>query len=471
MSKPEHLDRWLIALLLLTDLALKFCWTGVNELAGDEPFTVFWAQRPLTALFTMLHTGNNPPLYYVLMHYWSQFTPLDTAWLRIPSALFSALTVWPLFLLGKRLGGRSTAVTTALLFSFSQHHYGFAHEVRAYSLFVLACTWAMWQLIRLADGRERHPSLRPYSILWLVVANVIAVWTHYFGSIMVGLELVMVFTVPMLRPARVKMLAAAGLTLLMMLPLAGVLLARAGSSLVQGTWVMPPAWDEPYSMLVRWSNAPVVAVLFLVLIVLALIRKHASSMAIGLLWCGLPLIGMFLVSFYFPMYIDRYLLFASIGFYLVVAQAAQIDLGKGMPQWLIPAGCVLAMGLTFSPWKDTAAHPSKVLAQVRSWRTEHSAVIIQPSWYDLTYAWAMDPQLFRGAAPLDLALAEKGIFPVLGAQTPALDTSVSTVVHIDSWAALSDPQLSVLGELSRHYVLTDSVEADRKVWVRRFQKR
>ncbi|MEO8733839.1 MAG: glycosyltransferase family 39 protein [Flavobacteriales bacterium] len=471
MRKPEHLDRWLIALLLLVSFALKFSWTGVNELGGDEPFTVFWAQRPLTALFGMLHTENNPPLYFVLMHYWSHFTPLDTAWLRIPSALFSALTVWPLFLLGKRLGGRSVAITASLLFTFSQHHYGFAHEVRTYSLLTFACTWAVWQLVRLSDGPERHPSLRPYSIVWLVVANMIAVWAHYFGSIMVGIELVMVFTVPMLRPARVKMLAAAGLTVLTMLPMARTVFSRADSSLAQGTWVAPPAWDEPYSMLVRWSNAPVVAVIFLILILLALLRKRGSTMAMGLLWCGLPLIGMFLVSFFFPMYIDRYLLFASIGFYLVVAEASQIDLGKDRPKWLVPAGCVVAMACTFTPWKDTGSHPSKVVAQVQAWSNEHTAVVIQPAWYDLTYAWALDPQLFRAATPVDMALTEKGIFPLLGSQAPALDTSITTVVHIDAWAALTDPQLAVLHDLHAHFVLTDSSEADRKVWLRRFQRK
>lgn len=471
MRKPEHPDRWLIAVLLLVNIALKFNWTDVNEMAGDEPFTVFWAQRPLTALFTMLRTQNDPPLYFVLMHYWSMFTPLDTAWLRIPSALFSALTVWPLFLLGQRLGGRAVALTTSLLFTFSQHQYGFAHEVLAYSLLVFACTWAVWQLVRLSDGRERHPSLRPYSILWLVVANVIAVWAHYSGWILVGLELVMVFAVPMLRAARVKMLAAAGLTMLMMLPVAGLLFSHANNSWVHGIAVGPSIWNGPFGMLLRWSNGPVVAVLFLMLIVVALIQRRASTMAIGLLWCGLPLTGMFLVSFFVPIYLDGYLLFASIGFYLVVGMAGQFNLRENVPQWLVPAGCVVAMALTFSPWKDTGAHPSKVVAQVRAWRTGHSAVVIQPAWYDLTYAWGLDPQLFRGAAPLDLALSEKGIFAVLGSRTPALDTVIDTVVHIDSKAKLTDPQLSVLRELRAHYSLIDSVEADREVWLRRFQRK
>ncbi|MBK6891867.1 MAG: hypothetical protein IPH00_01700 [Flavobacteriales bacterium] len=67
----------MIAALLVLNLALKLCWTGVNELAGDEPFTVYWAQRPLSELFGMLLTENNPPLYFLLMHGWSQMVPLD----------------------------------------------------------------------------------------------------------------------------------------------------------------------------------------------------------------------------------------------------------------------------------------------------------------------------------------------------------------------------------------------------------
>ena len=37
---------WPVAVLLLVNLALKLAWAGVNELAGDEPFTVYWSMRP-----------------------------------------------------------------------------------------------------------------------------------------------------------------------------------------------------------------------------------------------------------------------------------------------------------------------------------------------------------------------------------------------------------------------------------------
>ncbi len=472
-SRYPLLKRWAVPALLALGLGLKLTWLGVNELSGDEPFTVYWAQRPLADLFGMLRTENNPPLYFLLMHGWSLLVPLDPAWLRIPSAIFSVLTVWPLYLIGRRIGGTTTGLTAALLFTFSQHAFHFAHEVRGYSLLVLACTWAVWQLVRLADAPLRHPSLRPATITLLVLANVLATWAHYFGWLMVGLELVMVFSVPSLRPARVKMLAAAVLTAVFNLPILGILIVRAGTSLGQGTWVSTPGWDEPYNMIMRWSNAPVVAVLFLLVILVAAALRSTRPRISGipLLWCFVPLIGMFILSFAFPVYLDRYLLFASIGFHLLVAQAATLTpLGK-LSGRLIPAGCVVAMAATFSPWKPSGQHPSRVAAQVEAWREEHTAVVIQPSWYDLSYAWAMDPAYFSGAAPVELALKEHGIYPVLGALPAELDSSVASVVHIDAWAALVDPDGGVLNTLRSRYVQTDSVEADRKVLVRRFSKR
>jgi hypothetical protein len=461
-----------LAALVALNLGLKLSWTGVNELAGDEPFTVYWALRPLHELFSMLHTENNPPLYFLLLHGWLKYVPLDPAWMRIPSALFSALTVWPLFLLARRLGGIAMALTASLLFTFSQHSFGFAHEVRAYSLLVLACTWALWQLVRLGEDPLRMPSLRAPSVLWLVVANTVATWAHYFGWLVVGLELVLVFIVPILRVARVKTLVAAGLTVLLNLPLLGILRERAGISLGQGTWVAPPGWDEPYNMVMRWCNAPVVAVAFLAVITWALIRVRArrSPFAIGLWWCAIPLIGMFLVSFFFPVYIDRYLLFASIGFYLLVSGALASLGGPQALRHALMAAAIGGMLFTFRPWAENGLHPSKVARQTEAWCTDGCAVVIQPAWYDLTYAWARNPDLFTGVAPMGIALRERGVYPLEGNQPPALDSSITTVIHIDAWAALTDPEGRVLGSLRQQFVQTDSVEADRKVMMRLFSR-
>lgn len=126
------------------------------------------------------------------------------------------------------------------------------------------------------------------------------------------------------------------------------------------------------------------------------------------------------------------------------------------------------MAATFKPWKDNGIHPSRVIAQVEQWKGEHTAVIIQPAWYDLTYAWALDPALFQGAAPVEMTLREHAVFPLLGTTMPPLDTAITTLVHIDAWAALTDPGDQVLNDIRARFLQVDSVEADGKVTVRRF---
>jgi hypothetical protein len=47
---------------------------------------------------------------------------------------------------------------------------------------------------------------------------------------------------------------------------------------------------------------------------------------------------MFAISFVVPVYIDRYLYFASPAFYLLVAMAATVQLNSWQPVWLLPVG-------------------------------------------------------------------------------------------------------------------------------------
>lgn len=471
-GQKAHRLSWALAGLLALNLGLKMAWCGAHELGGDEPFTVYWSLRPLSALFGMLRTENNPPLYFLIMHAWLKLVPLDPAWIRLPSALFSTLTVWPLFLLARRLGGGLAAVTVGLLFTFSQHHYAFAHEARAYSLLVLACTWAAWQLLRLSRPASGPAVRGGTAMAALVAANVLATWAHYFGWLMVGLEIFLCFAVSGLRPVRAKVLGVALLTVLCNLPLLGILGSRAADSLGHGTWLSAPTWEEPYNMVLRWCNAPVVAVLFLGLVAWGLWRhKPGGQLALPLWWALLPLLGMFLLSFLFPVYLDRYLLFASPGFYLLVALSAAGATDQQRVRLGLCTGCVLAMAATFAPWKDGAAHPSRVVAQVAAWQCPGTAVLLQPPWYGLSYAWALDKQLYTGASPVDLALKERKVHTVQAAEMPVLDSSITSVVHVDAWAALTDPEGRVLRELRHRFVQVDSAEADRKVLVRLFRNR
>jgi hypothetical protein len=378
-------DRRLLLGLLALNVLLKFSWLGVNELGGDEPFTLFWATRPMSEFSAMLRTENNPPLYFLLIKAWTGWVPLEEAWLRVPSAFFSVLTVWPLFLLARRLGTPSMAVITCLLFTLNNHQYAYAHEVRGYSLLLLLTALAAWLVVR-GPGR----SLR-WSLILMAGVFALLVWTHFFGWLVIGLIGLCTFLFPELRGNRRHVLLAAAIATLAFLPYGLIFFQRAGESITQGTWVKPHGPEEMWHMVRRWSNQPVITLLLLAPLLAVAVRERMSSFALrfALLWWMLPLVALWLVQWWVAAFVDRYLLFASLGFYLATGYALANLISAGWARWVAPGIGIAAMALTFMPWKDNGQYPSRVAAQVRAWQRSPGTtlVLVRPFWYKTTL-WA-----------------------------------------------------------------------------------
>lgn len=460
-------DRFVLLALVLLNAVLKLCWLGVNELSGDEPFTVFWSQQRTSDLLAMFQEENNPPLYFFLMKWWSAVTPYEVPWLRVPSAVFSVLAVWPLFLFVRRHATLWTAVAASLLFTFCNEHYTYAHEVRAYSLLTLLTITGMWQVDRLARNGPR-------AVLWLALVNTALVYTHFMGWAAIGIQFLCTLMVPEWRAGHKRWFTAMLVTAALFVPYGWVFAQRVGTSVAQGTWLTAPAWDEPYSMLWRWSNAPVVTVLFLLAVVGGFWKSKLKGVLerVGLIWCGVPLVGLFLFSFAVPLYLDRYLVWAAPGFAVLVAVCLS-PLGK---ETVARAGLVVAsvaMLVTFVPWKSNGMRPSVVVALKDklggSWF--HADVI--PHWYILNYAAAGDLSLFRHkeAVPIwkafqDVA-SKRDRLATIEPHGDAFKDSLVLVKACDPCPASEERYMEVLRSTFRS---VDSVEADRNVWVYRFRK-
>ncbi|MFZ1688730.1 MAG: glycosyltransferase family 39 protein [Flavobacteriales bacterium] len=464
-----RIDRYVLITLVSLNAVLKFSWLGVNELSGDEPFTVFWAQQHAGDLFSMLRDENNPPLYFFLMKWWSACTPFEVPWLRVPSALFSVLAVWPLFLLARRHLDLWAAATACLLFTLCNEHYVYAHEVRAYSLLTLLAIMGMWQAHRIAQRSPR-------AVLWFTLANTLLVYTHFMGWAAIGIQLLCLVVVQDWRPALRSWLKSVALSMVLFLPYGFIFLQRVGASVSKGTWLTAPAWDEPYSMLWRWSNAPVITVAFICVIAIALWRMRLKSTAlrIGLVWALAPLIALFVVSFVVPLYLDRYLIWAAPGFALLVAASLSVmAVNRNLVRGSLAMACA-AMLLTFTPREGNGAQPSKVVEQWKAWDpSESGRLTVLPYWYVFTFVSSTQMELYRDPYAMDVwktmtASGIAGYDPgVPSAQEEEQDT---LVILIDAGSHNTTHGARVHQLLTTRYARIDSVEATKKVWVYRFRK-
>lgn len=454
----ERTDRIVLAALLLLNLALKCSWLGVNVLFNDEPFTVYWSQQPLSALWPMLAAENNPPLYFLLIKCWSAFTPFEAAWLRVPAAVFSALVVWPLYLLAQRLGGRRSAIIATLIFTFTNYHYGYAHEVRAYALFTLLTVTSLWLFVRAKD----QPAEGLRALFGLVALNTVLVYTHFFGWLVIGLEFLLVFTLPELRPLRRNFNVGVGITVLLFAPYLRLFFHRMGQSVGHGTWLEPPVPEEVYNMVWRWSNQPVLVVLFLTLVVAAAWKDKLRSLAsrFALLWSLVPLFGMFLISFMVPMFLDRYLVFAAPGFALAVAISADTLLPKHRIGHLMASVPVLGMLFTFTPWKPSVRQPAHLAEQVRAWCAEGCELMVVPAWYWLNHLAVDDLDQLRNDQSARLNGAVRMDHPYRSGPVVVVDASGDLTGLDRSWRS----------KLAEDLPVVDSAQVDHKVWVYRFSR-
>ncbi len=447
-------------LLLALNATLKFAWLGTDELSGDEPFTVYWSQRPLGELFLMLRSENNPPLYFLLIHAWSGLCgSLDPACLRMPSALFSVLTVWPLFLVVRHLSGRGAALVASLLFTLNNHQYLYAHEVRGYALLLLLTVTAAWWMLR---PEPRLPRMR-VAVLAVILTGF--VYTHFFGWLVIALFGAFTLFLPEWRAARKAWVIALVLATVLHLPYAWIFWERASSTLSNGTWLAPRRAEEMWHMVRRWSNEPVVALMLLlpIAVVGSRVRFGHAALRTGLWWLAGPLVGLWLVQLFVPMYVDRYLLFASPGLYLLAGHALTNLVYSERWRWLAPTVAVCAMAFTFSPWKDHGRHPSHVVKAVMTWSGPGSPTYLFPYYYDLTFGYHLDRTLLHAPVPMSEGLRSRGVFPINAQDKVRLEQS-AVLVRAGGWWP------SAYTTLRKSASTVDSVLADKDVWVYRFQR-
>lgn len=469
MKRPPT-DALAIAALVTLALVVRGLFTGLAGLTHDEPFTVYWAHRPLAELFAQLRHENNPPLHFLLVKAVLPLAGTDATWLRMPSVVASGLTVWPLFLIGRALAGRLTGFVAALLFVCSSYQQGFAHEVRAYPLFQLLAVTGVWQLTRLAQAAPARPR---GPVVLLALLNTAMVYTHFFGWLMLGVQALLVLLVPALRPARRGMAFGAAAAVLAYIPYGAVLFERLDRSVAQGTWLTVPPFEEVYNMLWRWSNAPVPTLLFLAAVVAVPVRRAGRGpvWAVGLLWGLLPLLGLWAVSQWVPVFLDRYLLFAAPGWSLLTAHALLQVAPWRQAGWALAAVGVGAMALTFEPGRGPSGRPERVVAVAQAMGKGRAPVLLLPAWYAHTYAWQVDPALFAHTGTWAQALAAHRIHPVDDpAHPPAVATTADTLVLVDAGAHLVDPDRHLEHALTRRLGEPDVVEADRGVRVLRFRR-
>jgi 4-amino-4-deoxy-L-arabinose transferase-like glycosyltransferase len=250
--------------------------------------------------------------------------------LRLPSAIFSILSIIGIYCLGKAIFGQRAGLISSFFLAISPFHIYYAQELKLYSLTVLLGIISVYFLIRgLEEGK---------SVYWsgYVIFNTLNIYLHYLAILLFFAEI----TFPLIYPNKfkhvfVKWSIGNLIVFLLVTPCLLIMMTQIhffieGPTLPFWTSKMSPVSLRNLFFTLKnftsgYNSTKAVfipnLILFTSLFVLGILNSRGNKwLPLALLCLGLPPFTLFLTSEFMTLYVDRYVIASSIFLYLVVAQ-------------------------------------------------------------------------------------------------------------------------------------------------------
>ncbi|CAN5207379.1 hypothetical protein BH20ACI2_BH20ACI2_21210 [soil metagenome] len=208
----------------------------------DEIFSIHAAEHPWNSIFSFVSLDLiHPPLFYVLLKLWISIGGESLLWLRSFPVAISVIAVFPFIALCRELKlSVWTQILALFLFAVNGSLIKYAQEVRMYSLLLCLSLFSMWLFVRFVN--------RGVGYVPLIIVNVLMVYTHYFGWLVVLTEvgLVLWFQRTKLREALIMAAIAAAAFLPWIIAVASA--ALGGSDVGQNIgWMSRPGPTEIFN--------------------------------------------------------------------------------------------------------------------------------------------------------------------------------------------------------------------------------
>ena len=190
----------LLRLWSMTDSCLWF----------DEIFSVHAAEHSWDTIISFAAKDLiHPPLFYVLLKLWIPLSGESVFWLRLLPVLFSIGALFPFWMICRELKLKPSAVIVAVsLFAVNGSLIKYSQELRMYSLLLCLSLFSIWLFSRFY--------FRGKNFWLLTIINVLLVYTHYFGWLVVIAEVAAILIAQRIKILRTLLMV--GVTLAAFLP-------------------------------------------------------------------------------------------------------------------------------------------------------------------------------------------------------------------------------------------------------------
>ncbi len=170
-----------ICALMLFAFVLRVYRLGFQPLWWDEGWTVYFATADVPSMVARTAIDIHPPLYYLLLHFWTFIIGPGVVSVRLFSVVAGVLSVPLMFVVGRRLFGWKAGSLAALILAVAPFHVYYSQEARMYALVTLLALASTYLFLTLLEGQR---SRQATWILWTgyVVVTSLAMYTQYYAA-------------------------------------------------------------------------------------------------------------------------------------------------------------------------------------------------------------------------------------------------------------------------------------------------
>lgn len=164
-------------LLLIAAFAIRLINLGKLNLWFDEGVSAETIHKGLSFIIKDSFTAEpNPPLHNILMYYWVQIFGDSEFFFRFPSAIFGALSISLVYLIGKKYVSKEVGLLSAILIIGNPFYLYYSQEARAYSMFAFIALSSVYYFPSGFEWKDK----RKY-----VLATLLVPWAHAYGVFLI----------------------------------------------------------------------------------------------------------------------------------------------------------------------------------------------------------------------------------------------------------------------------------------------
>lgn len=310
-----------------------------QSLWRDEAFSYVFAKHSLADIIRLAPEDFNPPLYYLLLHFWMKFFGNTEVVIRSMSFIFHLLTCYLIFKFVSKVINQKVAIFALLLMFFNPMLLYFSFEARMYSMLAFLSAASMY-FYYFKKWR------------WWFVFSLMGIYTHLFfwfiilvqficrgKSYLLNITALMLLYIPWIPVVLTSILKGSK----------GFWINRIDIQLVLSSIgnIFTSYEGTPGG---QWGKTALVSLAIILLIVFVLKKKRENFEKLSVVWIFVPLVIIILISLWKPLFVNRYLIFLVIPMVFILARVIEEAKKLYFPVFLIFLGFEVFVFFSLGPY-------------------------------------------------------------------------------------------------------------------------